>query len=101
MYFYCEEYEGSYLIFMTEKFYNYTKPYFQQHSFYNIFPSLFNLPKEDFYKYVETTFGAKIISGKYFKTAKIVSFPTKESADIFCKELNNRFSYCVSNNFFQ
>ena len=67
MYFYCEEYEGSYLIFMTEKFYNYTKPYFQQHSFYNIFPSLFNLSKEDFYKYVETTFGAKIISGKYFK----------------------------------
>ena len=65
MYFYCEEYEGSYLIFMTEKFYNYTKPYFQQHSFYNIFPSLFNLSKEDFYKYVETTFGAKIISGKY------------------------------------
>ena len=101
MYFYCDEYEGSYLIFMTEKFYSYTKPYFQQHSFYNIFPPLFNLSQEDFYKYAETTFNAKIISGKYFKTAKIISFSTKKLADAFCNELNNRFSYCISNNFFQ
>lgn len=100
MYFYCDEYEGSYLIFMTEKFYFYMKPYFQQHSFYNIFPPLFNLSQEDFYNYVCSVFCAKIISGKYLKTAKIISFPNQKLAETFCKELNKRFSYCVSNNFF-
>ena len=51
MYFKVEQDNDTYVIKMTDKFYKYTLPYFNQ-SYFNILYRLFNLLPKDFYHYI-------------------------------------------------
>lgn len=93
MYFRIEENENKYTIKMTDKFYEYTTPYFHQ-SYLNIMYRLFNLLPRDFYHYVGYTYHASFQKSKYINFIHTY-FENIKDAKEFCKELNKRFQYCV------
>ena len=93
MYFKVEQDSDNYIIMMTEKFYKYTTPYFNN-SYFNIMYRLFNLLPKDFYHYVGYKYNASFKKCDYLYFVKMF-FKEKKDAQTFCKELNRRFQYCV------
>jgi hypothetical protein len=94
MYFKVEQDSDNYIIMMTEKFYKYTTPYFNN-SYFNIMYRLFNLLPKDFYHYVGFKYKAQFQKSKYLSNFVKMSFKKESDAKEFCKELNRRFHYCV------
>ena len=95
MYFKIEQDENkNYKIRMTEKFYEYTYPFYKKDSYFNIFYRLFNLLPKDFYHYIGAQYHAQFQKSKYIRYVKM-SFKVEKDAKDFCKELNRRFHYCV------
>lgn len=94
MYFRVEQDGNEYNIKMTEHFYKYTQPYFND-SFFNIFYRLFNLLPKDFYHYVGYKYKAQFQKSKYLSNFVRMSFSKEKDARDFCKEVNTRFQYCV------
>ena len=94
MYFKVEQDSDNYIIMMTEKFYKYTTPYFNN-SYFNIMYRLFNLLPKDFYHYVGFKYKAQFQKSKYLSNFVKMSFKKELDAKEFCKELNRRFHYCV------
>lgn len=94
MYFKVEQDNDIYVIMMTDKFYNYTLPYYND-SYNNIMYRLFNLLPKDFYHYVGYKYKAQFKKSQYLSNFVKMSFKEKENANIFCKEINRRFHYCV------
>lgn len=95
MYFKVEQDNDVYVIMMTDKFYNYTLPYYND-SYNNIMYRLFNLLPKDFYHYVGFKYKAQFKKSQYLSNFVKMSFKEKENADNFCKELNRRFQYCIN-----
>ena len=88
--------DGTFSVKMTEEFYKYIS--FNGHSYFDILYKLFGLYPRDFYHYV----GAQ--DNAWFKKGSIPSFNLMYIKNItdceaLCKELNNRFDYCVKNNY--
>ena len=94
MYFKVEQDNDVYVIMMTDKFYNYTLPYYND-SYNNIMYRLFNLLPKDFYHYIGYKYNAQFQKSKYLANFVKTSFKKKEDAENFCKECNRRFQYCV------
>ena len=95
MYFKIEQDENkNYKIKMTEKFYEYTYPFYKKDSYYNIFYRLFNLLPQDFYHYVGAQYNAYFQKDKQIRFVKMF-FKVEKEAQSFCKELNSRFQYCI------
>ena len=95
MYFKVEQDNDIYVIMMTDKFYKYTLPYFND-SYFNIMYRLFNLLPKDFYHYVGFKYKAQFQKSKYLSNFVKMSFKEKENAETFCKEVNRRFQYCIN-----
>ena len=93
MYFKVEQDNDIYVIMMTDKFYKYTLPYFNQ-SYFNILYRLFNLLPKDFYHYIGTTYHAQFQKSKYIRHVHM-TFKNEKDAKNFCNELNRRFHYCI------
>ena len=94
MYFKVEQDNDTYVIMMTDKFYKYTLPYFNQ-SYFNILYRLFNLLPKDFYHYIGYKYNAQFQKSKYLANFVKTSFKKKEDAENCCKECNRRFQYLV------
>ena len=94
MYFKVEQDNDNYIIMMTEKFYKYTLPYYND-SYFNIMYRLFNLLPKDFYHYIGYRYNAQFQKSKYLSNFVKMSFKKEPDAKEFCKELNRRFHYCV------
>lgn len=94
MYFKVEQDNDIFDIKMTEKFYKLTSRYFND-SYFNIFYRLFNLLPQDFYHYVGFKYKARFQKSKYLSNFVKMFFKNKKDAELFCKEINRRFQYCV------
>jgi hypothetical protein len=94
MYFKVEQDNDNYTIMMTENFYKYTLPYYND-SYFNIMYRLFNLLPKDFYHYVGFKYKAQFQKSKYLSNFVKMSFKKESDAKEFCKECNRRFHYCV------
>ena len=62
--------------------------------------ALFGLEPDDFLKYVQIKYNAKILK-KTKCIWKSITFTNLADAWAFAKELDRRFTYCVENNFFK
>ena len=94
MYFKVEQDNDNYIIMMTEKFYKYALPYYND-SYFNIMYRLFNLLPKDFYHYVGFKYKAQFQKSKYLSNFVKMSFKKESDAKEFCKECDRRFHYCV------
>ena len=94
MYFKVEQDNDNYIIMMTEKFYKYTLPYYND-SYFNIMYRLFNLLPKDFYHYVGFKYKAQFQKSKCLSNFVKMSFKKESDAKEFCKECDRRFHYCV------
>lgn len=69
-------------------------------SYQMLYPALFGMKPDDFYKYIQTKYNAKVVSSKN-SVWKTITFSNLADAWELAKELDRRFIYCVQNHLFE
>ena len=69
-------------------------------SYQMLYPALFGMKSDDFYKYIQVKYNAKVTSSKNC-IWKIITFSDLADAWNLAKELDRRFTYCVENKYFE
>ena len=95
MYFKVEQDNDVYVIMMTDKFYNYTLPYYND-SYNNIMYRLFNLLPKDFYHYIGFKYKAQFKKSQYLSNFVKMSFKRKESENAWNHIKNKGSALCCS-----
>lgn len=103
MYFYVfqsEVVDGNYTIGMTDLFYKYMLPYYKGDSYFNVLYRLFGLVPQDFYHYISYKYKAHFRKHPTFTKFAYTFFINEQDANMFCREINKRFDYCVKHSYF-
>ena len=69
-------------------------------SYQMLYPALFGMEPNDFFKYIQVNYNAKVSKTKNC-IWKTITFSNLPDAWLFAKELERRFAYCVENKYFE